>query len=82
MERFLNKEYLIVALLYLFQISAIVGITLGFFDWFVEKTPLVLVINLLSLVYFTKYLNKNFFIVSINKLHLKVYRTFFYIFCK
>ncbi len=34
------KKYLPVGLVWLFHVSAIIGIYLGFYDWFVEKTPL------------------------------------------
>ena len=36
----LNKQHLPVGVIWLFHISAIIGIYLGFYDWFVEKTPL------------------------------------------
>lgn len=64
MERFQKKEYIIIILLYLFQISAIVGISLGYFNWFIEKTPLVLGLNFLTLIYFTEHLNIKFLSVG------------------
>lgn len=39
-SRVLSKDHLQVGLIWLFHVSAIIGIFLGFYDWFVTKTPL------------------------------------------
>lgn len=44
----LNNKVLF-GILYLFQISAIIGISLGFKNWFISKTPLLLFLNILFL---------------------------------
>jgi bisanhydrobacterioruberin hydratase len=36
--------------IWLFQISAIIGISLGYYDWFISKTPLNLIITALLLI--------------------------------
>lgn len=36
----LTREQLGIFIVYLFHVSALIGISLGYFDWFVEKTPL------------------------------------------
>lgn len=41
-----NKVRLAIGIIWLFHISAIVGIALGYFQWFIEKTPLNLIIFL------------------------------------
>ena len=46
-KQFLTKQYLSVAIIWLFHISALVGITLGYVNWFIEKTPLNLLVSLL-----------------------------------
>ena len=38
--RVVAKQYFPVGMVWLFHISAIIGIYLGFYDWFIEKTPL------------------------------------------
>tara|TARA_B110000503_G_scaffold143727_1_gene247688 strand:+ start:4267 stop:4926 length:660 start_codon:yes stop_codon:yes gene_type:complete len=47
----IKKEHYAIGILWLFQISAIVGIILGFQDWFIAKTPLNLIIQLTLLVW-------------------------------
>ncbi|XOV94258.1 MAG: carotenoid biosynthesis protein [Bacteroidota bacterium] len=49
----LNKENGAIFLVWLFHISAIIGIALGHFEWFVSKTPLNLIV--ISLVMFVAY---------------------------
>jgi len=44
-----NKTILF-GILYLFQISAIIGISIRFQEWFITKTPLLLLLNLVFLV--------------------------------
>ena len=39
-----NKITLAIGVIWLFQVSAIIGMTLGFNDWFLSKTPLNLII--------------------------------------
>ena len=41
----IQKEHYAIGILWLFQFSAIVGIVLGFQDWFIEKTPLNLILD-------------------------------------
>ncbi len=41
---YFNKESVAVGTLYLFHISAIIGISLGYFNWFAPKTPLNLMV--------------------------------------
>ncbi len=36
----MNKVYIATGIVWLFHISALIGITLGHLDWFMEKTPL------------------------------------------
>lgn len=47
----IKKEHYAIGILWLFQISAIIGILLGFQDWFIEKTPLNLIIQVGLLVW-------------------------------
>lgn len=51
--KILPKIYLPVGIIWLFHVSAIIGIYLGFYDWFIEKTPLNLTLcfGLLLLVW-------------------------------
>lgn len=47
----LNAEKLAIGVIWLFQIAALIGISLGYKDWFLSKTPLNLVlINFLLIV--------------------------------
>jgi putative membrane protein len=49
-----------VFLVWLFHLSALVGITLGYFEWFITKTPLnLLSLGLIMLVYFPLYSAKS-----------------------
>jgi len=45
------KEHYAIGILWLFQVSAVVGILFGFNDWFIEKTPLNLIVQVLLLVW-------------------------------
>lgn len=46
-----NIEKIAIGLIWLFQLAAIVGISLGFKDWFISKTPMnLLLINFLLIV--------------------------------
>ena len=42
----LRKEELAIGIIWLFQLSAVLGISLGYKDWFIEKTPLNLSLQL------------------------------------
>ena len=46
-----NKRLLSVGLVWLFYLSAIIGISLGFQDWFVSKTPFTLMLTFALLVW-------------------------------
>ena len=60
----IQKEHYAIGILWLFQISAIVGVLLGFTDWFIGKTPLNLVIQVLLLVWVFPIKNaKNVFVL-------------------
>lgn len=43
-ENSLKRVYISVGLIWLFHLSALIGITLGYVEWFIEKTPLNLCI--------------------------------------
>lgn len=45
-NRTLKRVYAAIGIIWLFHISALIGITLGYVDWFIEKTPLNLCICL------------------------------------
>lgn len=47
----LEKSSIAIAIVWLFQIPAIIGISLGYEDWFLSKTPLTLLIHLLLVVW-------------------------------
>jgi len=47
----LHKRLLSVGLVWLFYVSAMIGITLGFRDWFVSKTPFTLLLTFALLVW-------------------------------
>ena len=47
----LLKRYLPIGIVWLFHISAIIGIYLGHYDWFVEKTPMNLMLCMGLLLY-------------------------------
>ncbi|MEM7107858.1 MAG: carotenoid biosynthesis protein [Bacteroidota bacterium] len=46
-----GKLYLSIGVIWLFQVSGIVGISLGYQDWFITKTPLNLIIAISLLVW-------------------------------
>lgn len=62
----LNRTYFAIAIVWLFQISAIIGISLGMQEWFISKTPLNLTLQLV-LVLWTFSLNtvRNFCLFGI-----------------
>lgn len=41
-----THKKILFGILYLFQVSAIIGVSLGFQQWFISKTPLLLLLNL------------------------------------
>ena len=45
----IKKEHYAIVVLWLFQVSAIIGVLLGFQGWFIEKTPLNLIIQVILL---------------------------------
>ena len=45
----ITKEHYAIGILWLFQLSAIIGISIGFQDWFIEKTPINLGIQVVLL---------------------------------
>ena len=45
-----NTTYFGVSILWLFHLSAILGICLGYNDWFIEKTPINLVVSLVLFI--------------------------------
>lgn len=45
----INNEHYAIFIVWLFQISAIVGVYFGFLNWFISKTPLNLIIQVLLL---------------------------------
>ena len=47
----LNKRLLSVGLVWLFYVSAMIGITIGFQDWFVSKTPFTLMLTFALLIW-------------------------------
>tara|TARA_B110000046_G_scaffold31498_1_gene33495 strand:+ start:39219 stop:39878 length:660 start_codon:yes stop_codon:yes gene_type:complete len=47
----IKKEHYAIGVLWLFQVSAVVGVMLGFQDWFIEKTPYNLILQVLLLVW-------------------------------
>ncbi|MFY8035551.1 MAG: carotenoid biosynthesis protein [Cyclobacteriaceae bacterium] len=44
-EKSMNAKALAIFVIWLFQVSAIIGISLGFQDWFITKTPLNLLLT-------------------------------------
>ena len=59
----LKKAEIAAGIVWLFQISAIIGIFLGFQDWFIEKTPLNLLVQFSLLIWvFPIKRAKNFFL--------------------
>jgi len=46
----INRENTLIGVIWLFQISAILGISTEFKDWFLEKTPLTLLIHIVVLL--------------------------------
>lgn len=49
-EKRVNSKSLSVFVIWLFQLSAIIGISLGYTDWFISKTPLNLLITAVLLI--------------------------------
>jgi putative membrane protein len=49
MEKNVEKISIGAFVIWLFHISAMIGVSIGFFDWFVTKTPLNLIIGILIL---------------------------------
>jgi len=49
-EKRINSKSLSIFVIWLFQLSAIIGISLGYTDWFISKTPLNLIITALLLI--------------------------------
>lgn len=47
----IRKEHYAIGILWLFQLSAVIGILLGYKDWFITKTPLNLIIQVLLLIW-------------------------------
>jgi len=47
----IKKEHYAIGLLWLFQISAILGIALGYQEWFIEKTPFNLILQVVLLIW-------------------------------
>ncbi len=45
-----NLKSLSIFIIWLFQLSAIIGISLGHYDWFISKTPLNLIITVILLI--------------------------------
>ncbi len=45
-----NHKTLVISILWLFHLTAIIGVTLGFKDWFISKTPLTLTLMFISLI--------------------------------
>lgn len=39
-QQSINKTWIGIFVVYLFHVSALIGVSLGFYDWFIEKTPL------------------------------------------
>lgn len=59
-----DTKLLSIGTLWLFHISAIIGITAGFFDFFVPKTPLNLILALVLLIFnFKIYTGKKVFLI-------------------
>ncbi|MEM6318441.1 MAG: carotenoid biosynthesis protein [Bacteroidota bacterium] len=50
-KEILDKETLAIRVIWLFHVSAMIGVTLGFFDFFVPKTPLNLLVTLGLLIW-------------------------------
>ena len=61
-----NKTTLAIGTIWLFQISAIVGMTLGFSDWFLPKTPINLSIIALCLLWLFPIAGRKTFITAIS----------------
>lgn len=53
LEKYTNKEIVGIGILWLFTVSAIIGISLGYNDWFLSKTPLnmLIILGVLVLLY-------------------------------
>lgn len=46
----IDREKLAIGLIWLFQLSGIIGISLGYKDWFIEKTAVTLILHFLLLI--------------------------------
>lgn len=60
-----NHIYLAISTVWIFQVSGIIGISLGFNSWFLPKTPLLLCINLVVLLYYFPISGTKSIVVSI-----------------
>ncbi len=58
----IDKTHFGVFIIWLFHISAIIGVTLGYFDWFISKTPLNLLVTATVLFLFFPITSKKFFL--------------------
>lgn len=45
-----NHKALVITILWVFHLTAVIGVTLGFKDWFISKTPLTLSLMFISLI--------------------------------
>jgi len=45
-----NHKAIVIIVLWVFHITALIGVTLGFRDWFISKTPLTLTLMFISLI--------------------------------
>jgi putative membrane protein len=45
-----NQKTIVIIALWVFHFSALIGVTLGFKDWFISKTPLTLTLMFISLI--------------------------------
>ncbi|MEM7373126.1 MAG: carotenoid biosynthesis protein [Bacteroidota bacterium] len=47
----LNKAWIGIFVVYLFHVSALIGVSLGYYDWFIRKTPLNLSLMLVLMIW-------------------------------
>lgn len=45
-----NHKSIVIIILWVFHITAVIGVTLGFKDWFISKTPVTLTLMFISLI--------------------------------
>lgn len=45
-----NLKPIVIIILWVFHITAVIGVTLGFKDWFISKTPITLTLMFISLI--------------------------------